>query len=182
MDHEAEEVAGERAIRLRIILDKDCVLKSVRVFMIFKKLAQIGRVVSSRPSIEDLEDEKFDRAFEVLFATAQTTEAVRGALMTIAEVQGVELLTAEAAADIVVEEETAGDLIYEETERPEAAEVRLADDLGSSTAPVRTQSVRVNISRLDNLMNLIGELVINRTRLQEIASSQSSFRLASSNR
>jgi two-component system chemotaxis sensor kinase CheA len=36
---------------------------------------------------------------------------------------------------------------------------------------VRTQSVRVNIARLDNLMNLIGELVINRTRLQEIASS-----------
>ena len=38
-------------------------------------------------------------------------------------------------------------------------------------APVRTQSVRVNISRLDSLMNLVGELVINRTRLTEIASS-----------
>ena len=166
---EAEESAGEKNLRLRITLDKDCVLKSVRVFMIFKKLAQMGRVITSRPSVEDLEDENFDRSFEVLFETEEGTEAVRRALLTIAEVFEVEVLPPDGVEALVVEE--AGEAYEEEVEKLEAAEARTFDAAGSGAAPVRTQSVRVNISRLDNLMNLIGELVINRTRLQEIASS-----------
>jgi two-component system chemotaxis sensor kinase CheA len=169
---ESEEAAGERSLRLKITLDKDCVLKSVRVFMIFKKLAQIGRVITSRPSVEDLEDEKFDRAFEVFFTTGEGIEAVRRALLTIAEVHQIEVLPPEGE-DIFVEEEAAGEAMDEDLERYEVAEAKPVDAFNASAPPVRTQSVRVNISRLDNLMNLIGELVINRTRLQEIASSQS---------
>ncbi|MEW6555489.1 MAG: chemotaxis protein CheA [Actinomycetota bacterium] len=169
----AGEGAEEKSLRLRITLDKDCVLKSVRVFMIFKKLAQIGRVATSRPSVEDLEDEKFDRSFEVLFVTEEGTEAVRRALLTIAEVQEVELLPPDGMEQPIKEEEEAGEAYEEEAERAEAVETRPFDS-AATAPPVRTQSVRVNISRLDNLMNLIGELVINRTRLQEIASSLNS--------
>ncbi len=168
-----DKVTGERVLRLRITLDRDCVLKSVRVFMIFKKLAQIGQVITSRPSVEDLEDEKFDRSFEVYFDTGEATGEVRRALLTIAEVHEVEVLPAEGI-EVVAEEEEGGEAAEEEAERHEPVEVRPLDVLGTSAAPVRTQSVRVNISRLDNLMNLIGELVINRTRLQEIASSLNS--------
>jgi two-component system chemotaxis sensor kinase CheA len=164
-----EEGAGQRVMRLRIILDKDCVLKSVRVFMIFKKLSQIGSVINSNPSVEDLEDEKFDRSFEVSFASAEPLGAVRSALLTIAEVHEVEVLPAEGIEEQVVEE-AEGEVEVEE-EKAEAPEAVAYDTTGAATAPVRTQSVRVNISRLDNLMNLIGELVINRTRLQEISSS-----------
>ncbi len=166
---EAEESTVEKDLRLRITLDKDCVLKSVRVFMIFKKLAQMGRVITSRPSVEDLEDEKFDRSFEVLFETQEGTDAVRRALLTIAEVFEVDVLPPDGVEALAVEEE-ASQAYEEEVEKYEAAEARPFDATGAA-APVRTQSVRVNISRLDNLMNLIGELVINRTRLQEIASS-----------
>ena len=160
------------AMRLRITLDKDCVLKSVRVFMIFKKLSQMGNIVRSFPSIEDLEDEKFDRQFEVVLETREEEEALRKALMTIAEVQGVELLPVEAAAATTAAEE--GEEEGEEEEEREEAVLPREEGLEAELhgpIPVRTQSVRVNISRLDNLMNLIGELVINRTRLQEIASS-----------
>ena len=167
-----EGEAGERTLRLRVTLDKDCVLKSVRVFMIFKKLSQMGRVITSRPSVEDLEDEKFDRSFEVIFAAEESLEAVRRALLTIAEVHEIEVLRAEEVEVPEEEEEKAGEIVEEEQERPEAVDAGAFDGAGASGAPVRTQSVRVNISRLDNLMNLIGELVINRTRLQEIASSQ----------
>lgn len=163
-----EEAPGERVMRLRITLDKDCVLKSVRVFMIFKKLSQIGSVVDSRPSVEDLEDEKFERSFEVFFSSEESLESVRAALLTIAEVFEVEALPAEAMEEKIAEE---GEVLEVEPEKAEEAEAVTYDAAGVSTTPVRTQSVRVNISRLDNLMNLIGELVINRTRLQEISSS-----------
>ena len=135
--------------------------------MIFKKLSQIGKVINSRPSIDDLEDENFERSFEVFFSTSESLNAVRKALMTIAEVQGVEVLAYEEGEE-EVESQTVetGAQAFEkaETEQP-------VGDAAAGAAPVRTQSVRVNISRLDNLMNLIGELVINRTRLQEISTS-----------
>lgn len=162
----ANEEAGElRNLRLRVTLDKDCVLKSVRVFMIFKKLSQLGRVVDSSPSVEDLEDEKFDRSFEVLLSSAEEAGEVRRALMTIAEVQEVQALPLEGGLEVEAESmaEEAPEEAVSERSRPEVER--------APVAPVRTQSVRVNISRLDNLMNLIGELVINRTRLQEISSS-----------
>jgi two-component system chemotaxis sensor kinase CheA len=165
-----EEAAGEKVSKLLVTLDKDCVLKSVRVFMIFKKLAQIGQVINSRPSVEDLEDEKFDRSFEVVVATKESLESVRRALLTIAEVYEVEVLRAEGT-EVIVEAEADTGMIEEETEKEEIVDERGQEAAGMAAAPVRTQSVRVNISRLDNLMNLVGELVINRTRLQEIASS-----------
>jgi len=169
-EDEAEEGAGEKVWKLLITLDRDCVLKSVRVFMIFKKLAQLGQVINSRPSVEDLEDEKFDRSFEVVVATRESLESVRKALLTIAEVHEVEVLRAEGV-EVFIEEETEVGIIEEEPEKEEVADERTQEATGMAAAPVRTQSVRVNISRLDNLMNLIGELVINRTRLQEISSS-----------
>jgi two-component system chemotaxis sensor kinase CheA len=169
-EQEFEEEAGQRVMHLRITLDKDCVLKSVRVFMIFKKLSQMGSVVSSNPSVEDLEDEKFERSFEVSLASAESLESVRSALLTIAEVQEVGVRPAEGQEE-PVEEEAEGEIPEVEEEKVEVPDVTAYDTAGGTTAPVRTQSVRVNISRLDNLMNLIGELVINRTRLQEISSS-----------
>lgn len=155
---------GEREVRLRVTLDRDCALKSVRVFMIFKKLSRLGRITGSQPSMEDLEDEKFERSFEVSVLTGASEESLRRELMTIAEVSNVELLPSgmEVAAEAPEERrhEAAGEGV------PKAV-----SGLEHPAAPLRTQSVRVNIARLDNLMNLIGELVINRTRLQEIASS-----------
>jgi two-component system chemotaxis sensor kinase CheA len=163
-----EETGAERTMRLMITLDKDCVLKSVRVFMIFKKLSQLGSVISSRPSVEDLEDEKFERSFEAYFTSRESMESIRKALLTIAEVHDVEVLPVEGPVEKEIRKPE------EETPEAEAEKVEASTQEGeiSAAAPVRTQSVRVNISRLDNLMNLIGELVINRTRLQEISSSQ----------
>ena len=165
----AEAVAGKAAeggrLRLRITLDKDCVLKSVRVFMIFKKLSRLGRITGSRPSMEDLEDEKFERSFEVYLETGEDEEDIRKALLTIAEVYQVEALPVEGEEP---EAEKAPERpAVEEEEKREV----FPEPVSAAPPTVRTQSVRVNISRLDSLMNLIGELVINRTRLQEIASS-----------
>jgi two-component system chemotaxis sensor kinase CheA len=170
---QAERAAekGGKTLRLTVTLDKGCILKSVRVFMIFKKLSQMGTVLQSRPSVEDLEDEKFERSFKVIFATEQDVEAVRKALLTIAEVQEVEVAPAEEADMVPAEEKEEGEAEALGEERAEAAEQAAPGVAGAAAPPVRTQSVRVNINRLDNLMNLVGELVINRTRLQEIASS-----------
>jgi two-component system chemotaxis sensor kinase CheA len=149
------EVPGMRLMRLTVELDQECLLKSVRVFMVFKKLAQLGEVLASMPPVEALEDENFDSRFQVAVATTETSEKVEKALLAIAEISRVEVET--------VLEPKAGE------ERHEAP-ARSGGEKAPLTAARKTQSVRVNIARLDTLMNLVGEIVINRTRLAQIAS------------
>jgi len=150
---------GMRAYRVDIKLDPQCMLKSVRVFMVFKKLGQLGEIVQSQPSAEDLEDEKFEDRFQILVLSRKEAPELKSALMAISEIEAV-------VVDEVSPEEpeaaTAPTITGpSETERKEGP-VTLA-------LPIKTQSVRVNIARLDKLMSLVGELVINRTRLQEIS-------------
>lgn len=151
------EVPGMRIVKLTVELDRECLLKSVRVFMVFKKLAQLGEVLGSQPPIEVLEDEQFDTTFLMGVATTEYPDKLREGLMAIAEISDVGIET-----------------ILEPSEEIEparkAAMRREQAEKATMTTARKTQSVRVNIARLDKLMNLVGELVINRTRLSEIAS------------
>ncbi len=166
---EAKE--GALPYLLRITLDEDCVLKSVRVFMVFKRISQASRIVKSVPPVEDLEDEKFDTSFEVLVATREDQQQLRKSILAIAEVEGVEIIPLEVPVAEEVAEEAGRPAEEEEKQQWEPRERGEAKPAQAAALPIRTQSVRVNISRLDNLMNLVGELVINRTRLMEIAST-----------
>ena len=148
------QVPGTRLLRLVERLDKECLLKSVRVFMVFKKLAQFGEVLASLPPVEALEDEKFEDSFQVAVATPETPDRVRRALIAIAEISDVDI-----------------DTLHEPEEGEEShAAVRPSGEKAPMSIALKTQSVRVNIGRLDTLMNLVGELVINRTRLTQMAS------------
>ena len=114
-------------------------------------------MLGSLPAVEALEDEKFESTFQVAVATREMGERVEKALLAIAEIAGVKI-----------------DVLHESTQeaRPSggaAAEGATDKAAAGLQAARRTQSVRVNITRLDTLMNLVGELVINRTRLTQIA-------------
>lgn len=149
------KIPGMRILRILVTLDAECLLKSVRVFMVFKKMAQLGEVISSLPSVESLEDEKFEDSFQVGFATYEGDDKVESALMSIAEIESVGIET------------------VLEPEKSKAEDGHVANEAAEETPVMvarKTQSVRVNITRLDILMNLVGELVINRTRLDEVAS------------
>ncbi|MDD5747538.1 MAG: chemotaxis protein CheA [Actinomycetota bacterium] len=150
-------IPGMRVMNVEVGLAAGCLLKSVRVFMVFKKLSQVGDVIASQPPVEELEDEKFETAFKVAVASPETPEKVEKALLGIAEIERVSVET-------ILEPKIAAP--SGEVEKPEV-EARA----GTAAVLRKTQSVRVNIERLDTLMNLVGELVINRTRLSEIASS-----------
>ncbi len=149
------KIPGMRILRIIVTLDAECLLKSVRVFMVFKKIAQLGEVISSLPSVESLEDEKFEDSFQVAFATYEGDDKVESALMSIAEIESVGIET------VLEPEKSKAEDGHVATEAAEETPVMVAR---------KTQSVRVNITRLDILMNLVGELVINRTRLDEVAS------------
>lgn len=142
---------GAEAVRYRVDvrLEDSCVLRSVRAYMVLKRLSQLGEVVETEPPMVDIEDERFGQGFAAVVSTAQDPEVLTEAVMEISEVEDVKVRTA----------------------APEEA-ARLP--AGATTAASRvseSHTVRVSVEHIDEMVNLVGELVIARSRLEDIASS-----------
>lgn len=160
--------SGMQVMHITIALSEGCLLKSARAYMVMNALDEMGEVIKTVPQSEDLEQEKFERSFEIVYITSNELNRVRDTLLGISEIvrADIELINIE-------ESEAAGEL-----EKKEAAK-RPPSSKTSKTPPVNNnntiekklksgQSVRVDIEKLDSLLNLVGELVINKTRLEQI--------------
>ena len=151
----AETTEDERLFRVKCTLDPSCVLKAVRAYMVIKRMAHMGRVVETIPTGREIEDESFDREFTVMLATRSEASAVRDAGIAVSEVESV-----------VVEEVETAPAASQDPGRPQAADRRRR----SLPKLSETQTVRVAIGHLDTMVDLVGELVILRSRLDRIAS------------
>jgi two-component system chemotaxis sensor kinase CheA len=158
---EAAREDGTRVVELKVVLDPSCVLKSARSTLVLINLSKIGKIIRCVPSEADLEDEKFNLEFTVILATKEDDSSITGAIRRISEIRAVDispLYTCETDESEVREKES--------IEEPQ----QCASAIKRSESVKSIQSVRVNIERLDNLMNLVGELIINKIRLNQLAS------------
>ena len=162
--------AGMNVFHVKVTLMESCVLKAARSVMVMHALDEIGDVIKSVPPAEDLEQEKFERSFDIVLATASDAEAVTNAVDTVSEIEdiGVEELDPDALAK-PAEPAPAAPAAAAAPAAKKAAPA--AKKEGAKAAPKKqhqSQSVRVDIEKLDTLMNLMGELVINKVRLEQI--------------
>lgn len=174
---------GFNAFEISVKLREDCLLKAARVFMVFEILEKDGDVIKSSPSVEKLEDEQFDQQFFVAFVTKESAEDMQKKIMKVSEVeevivsnieeqqygekeQAVQEVAVTATATVEAEVQPAPATNTPASTPAKAATPAKAD---KSHAPVGNKTIRVNIERLDILMNLFEELVIDRGRLQSIA-------------
>lgn len=164
---EAEEQGFSR-YEITVSLNENCMLKAVRVYMIFEKLNEAGEVAKTIPAAEVLETEDFGTDFQVCFLTKQPAEEIKELISGISEVEKVELSVGEPLK--TAEKPKAPEPVKEvpvktaeKQPKPQAkAEEQPKHHSGSKT-------IRVNIERLDSSMNLFEELVIDRGRLEQIA-------------
>ena len=164
---------GMQAIHVRVTLAETCLLKSARSYMVMNALDELGDVIKSVPSAEDLEQEKFDHSFDVIIITAAEEKAVQDAVNSISEIAKVET----NVIDLAAEEKAAATAPAASAPKaaapaPAAKKAAPAPAKKAAAAPAKkvhhSQSVRVDIEKLDTLMNLMGELVINKVRLEQI--------------
>lgn len=143
-----------------ISLSKSCVLKSARAFIIFRELESIGEIVHCIPSVEDIEDEKFEYEFKVVLITSHSKDTVSDILTNVIDVEQV------AISEIVLEEKS-----QEHKETINEKEPSEEDNNSKQNHMVQRagKTVRVDIDRLDSLMNLVSELIIVKTQLEGIA-------------
>lgn len=161
---------GYKVYHIVVELDKECVMKSVRAFIVFNNIKDLGDVIRTVPSTEDIEEEKFDQSFELIFISKESQEKLKNIIKSVFEVRNVHIrsLDIEPAPPAPQTEEAA------DSGKGQSAEKKAADgkegDKHHDKVGKRTvnQTVRVDVERLDKLMNLVGELVIERTRLEAV--------------
>ena len=168
LDHELEAVAAAHSSGLSVYhvgvnLNPDCLMKSVRVWMTFGALEPMGTVIAVDPSEEKLEAEEFDVSFKLVFASESSPEDITRALTTVSEIASCEVYlrpltqpAAPAPKSAVIE--------------PKIDSVEPTDKAvtGNKSAGSQTQTIRVDVSRLDSLLNLVGELVIERSQIHQL--------------
>jgi two-component system chemotaxis sensor kinase CheA len=152
--------ASEKAVLCaRFSLTADCAMKFARAFMAISIVTDGGELLASIPAPEALEEEAFETDFDLYFHHPSDIELLRkrfGAISEVKQFEVVPYLAKIVKADIPVEK-VAGD--------PPA----VADSVAAPKKKMEaSQTVRVEVTRLDELMNLVGELVIDRTRIAEI--------------
>ncbi len=148
---------------ITVIIRQDVLMKSVRAYTVFQALEKLGTVVKSEPSAEDIDEEHFEDRFAVLIFTRQSLPEVREAILNIPEI-----------LDVIVSEVTVEDAESLPPRTPEiTAGKERADQAvrraGDGRSRVVEKYVRVETERLDQLNNLVGELVISRTQVMELA-------------
>jgi len=143
---------GHHVWKIHINVASECVMKGVRAFMIFRNLEGMGEIIKAVPSAQDIEDEKFDHDFVLFFVTPKGKKELEAAL-SISEISVKELVELKSEKKEAVKSK---------------AVVNNLKPVSSSKKQTIHQTVRVDIVRLDKLMNLVGELVINKTRLEQI--------------
>ncbi|MBA9024848.1 MULTISPECIES: chemotaxis protein CheA [Bacillaceae] len=167
---------GFETYEINVSLREDCLLKGARVFMVFEVLEKLGEVIKSNPSVDKLEEEQFDQSFTVTVVSKESVEALQKKIMKVSEVDKVivsKLDLSELRSAINEEDEHKVSMNKEhQKSNNEPVAPSIASKNEKTNQPASKQhnkTIRVNIDRLDVLMNLFEELVIDRGRLEQIS-------------
>ena len=176
------ETNGQHIYAMTVHIQKDCLLKAARAFLVFKAVEDFGQILVYRPSSQDIEDEKFELEFSFFLASEEASDKIVVAAKAVSEIEKVDL--EEIHLDEYVKEtepqeeqpaqETAAEQKETPAEAPKAAEKKApAAKKQTNAKPVTGRTVRVDIEKLDALMNQVSELIIAKNSLVSISSSES---------
>lgn len=175
----AAKEQGKKVYGLTITVQESCILKAARAFLVFKAIEEKAEIIVSSPSAQDVEDEKFDLDFSLIVVSDAGLEEVKHAASNVSEIASV------LGAEIDLDKMGTRDKYEEKGHEPEqespavsaaapaaaeskakpAAEPKAAEKKQTPGKPVVNRTVRVDIEKLDVLMNLVSELIIAKNSL-----------------
>ncbi|MBC1756125.1 chemotaxis protein CheA [Listeria seeligeri] len=143
-----QEESTEATYQISIKIEDAAILKAVRAVMCLERLAEIGIISDTTPDREAIELEEFEQTFEVVLESSQTKEEIEAVLFDISEIEKV-------------------------TVKEEVEEVQIAEPIKKTakqtTKRLENKTIRVQLEKIEKLMNVFEESVIERARIDEIA-------------
>ena len=180
--HKLKEAAdnGQNVYGMTVYVQKDCLLKAARAFLVFKAVEESAEILVYKPSAQDIEDEKFENDFSIFFGTADPLDKVVSAAKAVSEIEDVvadkvspEELWNGASADSAAEPSADASLPAPAAETSAAAAKQPAASAPApkkqTGKPVTSRTVRVDIEKLDALMNQVSELIIAKNSLVSLS-------------
>ncbi len=165
---------------LTVQVEENCILKSARAFLVFKNLEPFGEVIRSEPGIQDIEDEKFEWSFSLFIVSKEPIQKILDAILNVSEIKSAvgEEISLEEKPEapeeklekevVPVSEEKPVTETKEQATKPAAQKPQQANNNGK---PVVNRSVRVDIDKLDVLMNLVSELITAKNGIVSVSDS-----------
>lgn len=166
---------GQNVFGLTVEIAESCLLKAARAFLVFKALEEIGEIIKSVPDVQDIEDEKFDLDFSIVLLTHNKMEEVKAAVMNVSEIKnvGIGKVEFEAIEELSTDEKNYSNDSSKTAKRQDSKKDKPAGSQGKQAGkPVVNRSVRVDIEKLDVLMNLVSELIIAKNGLVSIGATE----------
>lgn len=180
---------------ITVYLQETCILKAARAFLVFKALEELGEVIKAVPSVQDIEDEKFEMDFSLIYFTKEDLETIKNAIESVSEIKKAVIGVfdvQEHSAAVAAAPESSPAKEEEKPAEPEnkqpAANTAVAkqpaaqkkETAAAKKAPAKSakptvgRTVRVDIEKLDVLMNLVSELIIAKNGLVSMSSGDDS--------
>ena len=170
---------GKKVYGLTVKVQETCILKAARAFLVFKAIEELGEIMVSCPPVQDIEDEKFDFDFSLICITECSLDKLLAAVRNVSEIESAKGAAWDPNTVVTVEEEPE-EPKKEETKTEKAAVAPVANaeaapakntEKKAVSKPVVNRTVRVDIEKLDSLMNLVSELIIAKNSLVSATSS-----------
>lgn len=168
---------GKNVFGLTVYVQETCILKAARAFLVYKALEELGETVISVPSAQDIEDEKFDFDFSIIFITDADLDKVKAAVMNVSEIEGcyiapVELSEEKSQEEQVDREKTDETAVAQTGAVAASSQTAAKAEKKAVGKPIVNRTVRVDIEKLDVLMNLVSELIIAKNSLVSAAQTE----------
>ena len=177
---------GKNVYGINVVVQESCILKAARAFLVFKAVEEKGEIIVSMPSAQDVEDEKFDKDFTLIVLSDYSLEDIIKSAESVSEIAQVTgaVLELEKTRNYHAEEETSEPVPEKKEvavaevkaeppkkEEKKPAATAKAPEKKPANKPVVNRTVRVDIEKLDSLMNLVSELIIAKNSLVAASSS-----------
>jgi two-component system chemotaxis sensor kinase CheA len=183
---ETAKEQGRQIYGLDVKIQETCILKAARAFLVYKAVEEKAEIIVCNPSAQDIEDEKFDLEFSLIVVSDQPLEQIIQAAKEVSEIEEVtgDVFKIEEAVKAEAEKETAAAPKAETKPAPVPAAAPAAQAGNAAPAktgekkagkPVVNRTVRVDIEKLDVLMNLVSELIIAKNSLVSASSGEAAM-------
>lgn len=165
---------GQKVYGVKVTVSKECLLKAARAFLVFRAVEEFGQIIVYHPSSQDIEDEKFELDFGFYIATNEDEDKIVAAVKSVSEIESV--LVKEVSLTETQQEEVPAPVVEEKKEETKKAQETAPAPVSQKNAPkkaaakpVTNRTVRVDIEKLDALMNQVSELIIAKNSLVSIS-------------
>ena len=138
---------GKGIYGITVKVQEACILKAARAFLVFKALEEMGEVIISKPSVQDIEDERFDLDFSLIYISESPLETILKSVRSVSEIEDaqgalLEDVPVNGAVAAVESQSAVPEVVAEEKDNAPAA-----DKPASQPAAVKPNEKKAPVSK-----------------------------------